>query len=101
MIDLILLTISTVLSVASCHALYAPEDIRQNPSIKPKQAINNNTKTAHNETYNVDCSVDLPHLVEVCAKPLMDMITGTIEKWPRNVKDTQELCDSVSLLDKF
>lgn len=37
---------------------------------------------------------DLAKRVEVCAKPLMDMLQGTVEKWPRTDEDAMTLCDS-------
>lgn len=39
-------------------------------------------------------SDDLAERVEVCAKPLMDILQGTVEHWPRNDEDAMKLCDS-------
>lgn len=47
---------------------------------------------------NLTCGTtdDLAMQVQTCAKPLMDILEGTIEKWPRNEKDAADLCNSVS-----
>ena len=34
--------------------------------------------------------------VEACAQPLMDILEGSLKKWPTTNQDVKELCDSVS-----
>lgn len=45
-------------------------------------------------------SNDLAKRVEVCAKPLMDLLQGTIEKWPRTNEDAMELCSSFQAAER-
>ena len=39
---------------------------------------------------------DIARKVEICAQPLMDILQGTIKKWPTTSEDVKEMCDSVS-----
>lgn len=39
---------------------------------------------------------DLAHRIEVCAKPLLDLIQGTAQFWPKSVPDVKNLCERVS-----
>lgn len=51
-----------------------------------------------NGTYH--CDDDLSLAIEKCAKPLMSIIEGTIEKWPKNEEDAFELCKSFAVAEK-
>lgn len=39
-------------------------------------------------------------MVEVCSKPLVDIIQGQLEKWPKNENEARELCDSYIVMEK-
>jgi len=39
---------------------------------------------------------DLAKRVDTCAKPLLDILAGTLEKWPETDDDAMKLCDDVS-----
>lgn len=41
-------------------------------------------------------SNDLAHRVEICAKPLLDLIQGTADFWPKNINEVKNLCEQVS-----
>lgn len=73
-------------------------DRRQDPeqsSVNGKlQSIKQNKQ--HNAT-TCRNSDDLAKNVEVCAEPLMDILQGTIEKWPSNNAEAGELCDKVGV----
>lgn len=87
------ITLVVVLSVIYSSTRGSAQDARQNPKVKPqlKKGANDTASSCEN----------LPKLVEVCGKPLLDIIQGQMEKWPVNEKETQELCDSVSLSSEF
>lgn len=53
-------------------------------------------ETSYVDVKNCGTTDDLAERIEICAKPWMDMIQGTIEKWPRNTNDVKELCLTVS-----
>lgn len=44
---------------------------------------------------------ELAAKVAVCAKPLMNLLKGEVEKWPRTEEDAMQLCDSVSLMSQI
>lgn len=76
----ILIVLTALLAVSSA------QNSRQNPT---KQGA------------NITCGTedDLALRVQICAKPLMDILEGTIEKWPRNEQDAGDLCNSVSFFN--
>lgn len=45
-----------------------------------------------NETYVCSDLDDLAERVEICAKPLMDILSGNIEKWPKTIREMSDLC---------
>jgi len=53
------------------------------------------TKQRGNDTCG--SSDDLALKVEVCAKPLMDILEGKVEKYPQNDNDLLLLCNSVCI----
>lgn len=66
-------------------------DSRQNP----RQGRLQSPKQSGNETCgSID---DVADKIEVCAQPLMDILEGRIKKYPRDINDVNELCQTVSL----
>lgn len=76
-----------VLSLACSGALAADSRTDPTSSQIPKRA---------NETECPKTFYDLSARVEICAKPLMDLLQGRVEKWPRVENDINDLCQSVS-----
>lgn len=72
-------------------------DQRQDPQQVPVNAKLQSTKQQNRPHNSTTCrnSDELAYNVEICAQPLMDILQGTIEKWPANVADAGELCDKV------
>lgn len=83
------------LLVALVGVVATAEDPRQDPQ-QTSAKLQSTKQKSQNDTA---CGTlyDLAHKVEVCAKPLMDILQGTIEKWPTNEKETSDLCSSVSI----
>lgn len=75
-----------IVALVSTSAL--TQDNRQSPTRQSKPS--NTTLTSAN------CGglSDIADKVQVCAKPLMDILTGTIPKWPKTDQDAKDLCDS-------
>ena len=51
------------------------------------------------ELANIKCgtSNELADRIEVCAKPLLELVQGTTDVWPRNNADLVNLCEDVSI----
>lgn len=86
------------LVVLGCEA----QDQRQNPQAsgvvaRPRQQ-KQQTQQKQAPIGNITCGTleDLVNRVEVCAAPLMDILQGSIAKWPRTDADIGDLCQSVS-----
>lgn len=63
------------------------QDSRQSPQSSP-------TKQSSNTTCG--STADMAAKIEACARPLMNIMEGTLEKKIENEKDCGELCASVS-----
>ena len=93
--------ISTIIALDCCHALETRTSLQSSRSAAQNGTSAGNTYNARLQKqpqFEGTCgnSDDLAKRVEVCAKPLMDLLQGTIEKWPRTNEDAKGLCDSVS-----
>lgn len=62
---------------------------------RQKNAPTNSFSPAECGTVN-----DIARRVEVCAQPLMDILEGTIAKWPRSDDDAQALCNQFGSSEK-
>lgn len=64
------------------------QDSRQNPQeSKPREQGTNAT---------CGTEYDLALRIQTCAKPLMNILEGELEHWPKNEKETADLCNTVS-----
>lgn len=92
----VLLTVCLI-AIANTYA----QEARANPrSTKPNAASSSNNTSAttklQKQPQDSNCGTlnDVSKRVEICAKPLMDLLQGTVEKWPRSEEDAMKLCES-------
>lgn len=78
------------LAATSCYAL-APEARASNQTGRQKSLV---------ADPNCGTLNDLAKRVDACAKPLMDLLQGTVEKWPRNEEDAATLCNSFAASER-
>lgn len=76
------------------------QDQRQNPQqlpVKPNPQRPLLQKQAPQGAITCGSEEDLINRIDACAAPLMDILQGTITKWPRNDAEIGDLCQSVSV----
>lgn len=81
-----LVFITTLVGFAALSEQWGPE-IKDDPN---RQYV---------DAKNCGTTDDLAQRIEICAKPVLDLVQGTLEKWPKNINDARDLCVSVSIIN--
>lgn len=81
------------------------QDIRQNPNINGTRKQNqkklntasvNITSLSYLDPSQIPCDEELSIAIDVCTKPFVDLIEGSLLVWPKTKNDAADLCQSVS-----
>lgn len=74
-------------------SISAAQDSRQNPATPTNKRVKSTKPVTQGKNDKNCASIEsLANRVESCAKPLINILQGSMEKWPQNENDVMETC---------